>query len=55
MNLLKTLSTPSLLIPHELYFIQSLHKEGEFISEQIPCEVNPLIQMAVDPPHEPAT
>ena len=34
-NILKHLSTPSLLIPHELYFIQFFHKE-KLISERNP-------------------
>ena len=55
MELLKPLSTPSLLISNELYFIHSFHKEGNLISEQIPSETNPLIQLAVDPYHEPPT
>jgi hypothetical protein len=55
MNLLKPPSTPSLLIPHELFFIQSFHKEGKLISEQNPAENNPLIQLAFDPSHEPPT
>ena len=52
MNLLKSLSTPSLLIPHERFFIQSFHKEGKLISEQNPGENNPLNQLAIDPTHE---
>jgi len=55
MDLLKPLSTPSLLIPHKLYFIQSFHKERKLISEQIPCEANTLMQLTVDPLHEPPT
>jgi len=55
MDLLKPLSTPSLLIPHELFFIQSFHKEGKLISEQNPAEIDPLIQLALDPSHEPPT
>jgi len=55
MNLLKPLSAPSLLTPHELFFIQSFHKEGKLISEQNPEEDNPLIQLAIDPSHEPPT
>jgi hypothetical protein len=38
LDLLKPLSTPSLLIPHELYFAQYFHKEGKLISEQIPSQ-----------------
>jgi hypothetical protein len=53
MTLLKLLSTASLLTPHELFFIQSFHKEKKLISEQNPGEPNPLIQLAIDPSHEP--
>jgi hypothetical protein len=55
MDLLKPLSTPSLLISRELYFIQSFNKEGRLISKQIPCKTNPLIELAFDPFHEPPT
>ena len=55
MDLLKPLSTPSLLIPHEPFFIQAFHKEGKLISEQNPAEIDPLIQLALDPSHEPPT
>ena len=54
-DLLKPLSTPSLLIPHELFFIQSFHKEGKLISKQNPAENNPLIQLALNASHEPPT
>ena len=53
MDLLKLLSTPSLLIPHEPFFIQSFHKAGRLVSEQNPAENNPLIQLALDLSHEP--
>jgi len=55
MDLLKTLSTPSLLIPHELFFVRSFHKEGKLISEQNSADNNPLIQLALDPSHKPPT
>ena len=55
MNILKPLSTPSILTPHELFFLQSFHKEGKLISEQNPAENNPLIQLVIDPSHEPPT
>jgi hypothetical protein len=55
MNLLKPLSTPSLLTPHELFFIQPFHKEGKLVSEQNPGQDNPLIQLAIDLSHEPPT
>jgi hypothetical protein len=54
MTLLKPLSTPSLLTPHKLFFIQSYYKEKKLISEQNPGEPNPLIQLAIDPSHDPA-
>jgi hypothetical protein len=53
MTLLKPLSTRSLLTPPELFFIQSYYKEKKLISEQNPGEPNPLIQLAIDPSHEP--
>jgi hypothetical protein len=55
MNLLKPLNTPSLLIPYELFFIQSLHKEVKLIPEQATGEPNPLIQLAIDPSQQPET
>jgi len=55
MDLLKPLSTPSPLIPHELFFIQSFHKEKKLISEQNSAENNPLIQLALDPSHKHST
>jgi len=52
MTLLKPLGSPSMLIPHEQYYIQTLHKEGKLIPEY-PGEQNPLFQMAINsqPPH----
>jgi hypothetical protein len=47
MNLPKPLNTPSLLIPYELFFIQSLHKEGKLIPEQTTGEPHPLIQLVI--------
>jgi hypothetical protein len=38
-----------------LFFIQSFHKEGKLISEQNPAENSPLIQLALDPSHDPPT
>ena len=55
MNLLKPLNIPSLLTPHELFFIHFFHKEGKLISAQNPGEHSPLIQLAIDSSHEPAT
>jgi len=34
MTLLKPLSSPSMLIPYEQYYIQTLHREGKLIPEQ---------------------
>jgi len=53
MTLLKLLNNPSLLLPYEQYYIQSLHQEGKFIPEQNPGETNPLFQTAINPqpPH----
>jgi hypothetical protein len=51
MTLLKPVSTPSLLTPYELYFIQFYYKEKKLIPEQNPCEPNPLTQLAIDPSH----
>jgi len=45
--------TPSMLIPYEQYYIQTLHQEGKLIPEQYPGELNPLFQTAINPrpPH----
>ena len=53
MTLLKPLNNPSLLLPYEQYYIQSLHEAGRLIPEQSPGETNPLFQMAINPqpPH----
>ena len=53
MTLLKPLKQPSLLIPYEHFFIQSLHKTGRLISEQHAGEPNPLLQMAINHSHPP--
>jgi len=37
-----------MLIPYELFFIQSHHQHGQLISEQNPGELNPLIQLGLD-------
>ena len=52
-NLLKPLNNPSLLLPYEQYYIQSLHQAGRLIPEQSPGETNPLFQTAINPqpPH----
>jgi len=53
MTLLKPLNYPSLLLPYEQYYIQSLHQAGRLIPEQSPGETNPLFQTAINPqpPH----
>ena len=53
MTLLKPLNNPSLLLPYEQYYIQSLHQERKLIPEQSPGETNPLSQMVINPqpPH----
>ena len=48
MTLLKPLNNPSLLLPYEQYYIQSLHHEGKLIPEQSPGETNPLFQTAIN-------
>jgi len=54
MTLLKPLNNPSLLLPYEQYYIQSLHQAGRLIPEQSPGETNPLFQTAINPqpPHQ---
>jgi len=49
MTLLKPLNCPSLLIPYEQYYIQTLYWEGKLVLEQSPGEMNPLIQTVVNP------
>jgi len=48
MTLLKPLSSPSVLVPNEQYYIQTLHQEGKLIPEQHPGEPNPLFQTAIN-------
>jgi len=48
MKLLKPTNHTSMLIPYELFFIQSHHQHGQLISEQNPGELNPLIQLGID-------
>jgi len=40
-----------MLIPYEQYYIQTLHQEGNLITEQNPDEINPLFQTAIN--HQP--
>jgi len=53
MTLLKSLNNPTLLLPYEQYYIQSLQHEGKLILEQSPGETNPLFQTVINPqpPH----
>jgi hypothetical protein len=48
MKLLKPINHTSMLIPYELFFIQSHHQHGQLISKQNPGEINPLIQLGLD-------
>ena len=49
MTLLKPLNNPSLLIPYEQYYIQTLYWESKLILGQIPGEINPLFQTVINP------
>jgi len=53
MTLLKPLNDPSVLLPYEQYYIQSLHQVGKLIPEQSPGETNHLFQTVINPqpPH----
>jgi hypothetical protein len=53
MTLLKPIQNTSLLSPYKHFYIQSLHKAGNLISEQNPNEPNPLIQLAINHSHPP--
>jgi len=48
MKLLKPTNHTSMLIPYELFSIQSHHQHGQLISGQNPGELNPLIQLGLD-------
>jgi len=52
-TLLKPLKNPSMLIPYEQYYIETLYQEGKLIPEQSPGEINPLFQTVINPqpPH----
>jgi len=50
MALLKPLNNPSLLLPCEQYYVQSL-QERKLIPEQSPGETNPLFQTVINPQH----
>jgi len=45
MTLLKQINKPSLLLPYEQMYIQSLYHNNELIPEQNPNEFNPLFQL----------
>jgi len=45
MTLLKHDNKPSLLLPYEQMFIQSLHHSNELITEQHPNEYNPMFEL----------
>ena len=49
MTLLKPLNNPTLLLPYEQYYIQSLHQERKLIPEQSPGETNTLFQTVINP------
>jgi hypothetical protein len=51
MTLLKPINHTSVLIPYEIFFIQSHDQHGQLISEQNPGEINPLIQLGLDNVH----
>jgi hypothetical protein len=53
MKLLKPINNTSFLIPYEQAYIQSLHQKGKLISEQCLGELNPLLQLAINPYHPP--
>jgi hypothetical protein len=48
MKLLKPINHTSMLIPYELFFIQSHHQHGQLISEQNPGKLNPHLQLGLD-------
>ena len=57
MTIVEPLNNPSLLIPYEQNYIQTLHREGKLIREQNPGDLNPLFKMAIStqPPHSTQT
>jgi len=48
MTLLKPIHKMSMLTPYEQLFIQTLHYNGNLITEQGTGEQNPLFQLAMD-------
>jgi len=53
MTILKPLKDTTLLTPYEQYFIQTLHQEGQLITEQFAGGKKPLLQLAIDPTYTP--
>jgi hypothetical protein len=51
MNLLKPTNNTCFVIPYEQGYIKSLHQKGKLISEQCSGELNPLLQLAINPYH----
>jgi len=45
MTLLKQVNKPSILLPYEQMFIQSLHHGNELINEQQASEHNPMFEL----------
>jgi hypothetical protein len=45
MTLLKQVNKPSLLLPYEQMYIQSLHHSNELITEQHPNKHNPMFEL----------
>ena len=45
MTLLKQINKPTLLLPHEQLYIQSLHYNNDLIPEQYPNEFNPMFEL----------
>ena len=50
MTILKPLKDTTLLTPYEQYFIQTLHQEGQLISEQFAGEKTPFYTLPLTPP-----
>jgi phosphoribulokinase len=51
MTLLQQVNKPSLLLPYEQMFIQSLHHSNELITEQHPNEYNPMFELRAKTPY----
>jgi hypothetical protein len=48
MTLLKPIHNTAMLIPYKQLFIQTLHHNGNLISEQCHGKPNPVFQLAID-------